>query len=283
MFDLTTEQISDRLFEYSPLLEKDDIQFAAKVCCPVALATIPVQEQYERDFSMIDGMVLYMYSIGYRSSEMISKLTAIDKVIVEGSLNLLIRIEKLIDPVSGTLTPRGAEALKNFKDENTTHSVELDARRNIQIEAVTGSIFPSSLEADILEPIPSDELKLLPALNKMKIDEILYDEINKRLKEYIENDLIANGDSIIKVGEFTISKIMYRSCYLVKYKKMEFPLLVFESGGSDHKSAASRMRKNKERILSPVSFSDSETVALPNIIRRKSGFFQPLLESIYLI
>ena len=263
-----------------PFLKTDAVEYAEAFSCPFALTTIRVIESSEKDLSFSDGMVLYMYDLGFRQFDKMASLSSIPIKVVMSSFNLLANVDGLISESEDCLTPLGKEALGKFKVGEYNHMVHVRSQRNLQIEAITGSVVPSFLEMKDLFFEPSDTLPCpFKELERLEIDEMVYNEITSRLSDYNKSH-IENGNNIIGIEKFNVNRIMYGDCILVKYKEITNPLIIPMLSNNELLKIQQESDLYDGIRIYPISYSESEKVELPKLIKRSNNYFSILKEYI---
>lgn len=271
------------------LLKYAEIKCAASVNCPITLVQANVEEYQTENYDMLEYYVLKLYAIGYRKAEHISWLSGLNLKTVEKILKTEKTIYNHIDISTGDITDLGRKTLRENigKDSDFVHHTVYNTKRNIQVDAVTGTVIAGYMEDwHNKSNVCLDEQNTFIPRDSVEITARLQKEINERIKEYRSKDIIRVSDFVCRFDEMEPIKLFYRSTPLVILKGMKYPMFVLKGQrrvtnvNSDSKA---RNNYDKKPVASILSISESDACTLgkmgcdtSELLVREDSFFEYL-------
>ena len=257
--------------------------------CPVSLADVIVKEHIVEDFEALELLVLRLYDAGFRSVKSIANLSGMKEVIIERALNNEIMVYHHINNETGMITDMGRKTLADNENGNAVNHIMYDTPRRMHIEAATGTVIPSYLEADIkyMKQILDEKVDGVVPMQMISYDEELREEINSRLLEYKHMDILNEGDTIVGIEKINTVQMFYRWAYLAKFEGMKYPMIIMQGYKSidNINSESIKNKKYGERVVVPLSISETDNIFLRNngmcfddVLIRKDLAFEYLLE-----
>lgn len=268
-----------------------ELEFFHSFLCPVALAEAMVREHIVEDYDALELLVLRLYDVGFRDTNILASLSGMKLAMVERALNNEIFVYNHIDSNTGEITEIGRQTLKeNESDELENHVMYLTPRR-FQIEAVTGTVIPSYLEekTNHMKPVFEEWFDGIVPQESVEQDEELKNEINERLKEYKHLDILNEGDTIRSIEELRTTQIFYRWAYLARFKGMKFPMIILRGYKSLEKMNIGSRKRGRygKHVVIPLSIAKTDAaflsqhgISFDGTIVREDHLFEYLYNSV---
>lgn len=242
------------------------LEYFHSFLCPVAIAEADVKEYLIEDYDELELLVLRLYEAGFRDIQSLTQLSGMKGSLIERALYNERIVYHHIEPDSGIITDMGYKTL----EENITNKLEkhviYDTKRNLQIEAVTGTVIPSFLEdkTEKMRSVYDESIDTIVPRNMIEYDEELKKEINNRLREYIHLDIINEGDTIESVGGIYSKQIKYRWAFLTLFKGMQYPIIVLRGYKSIDRVNAESKQKGKygKHVAVPLAVAKTDSIFL---------------------
>ncbi len=200
--------------------------------CPIAITEVIVKEHVVEDYEALELLTLRLYDAGFRSTEAIAGLSGMKEEIIERALNNEIFVYRHINNETGEISEMGRRTLAENSNgiANAKNHVIYDTPRRMQIEAITGTVIPRFMEVDerkMSQAVIDNERCIVP-IQTVNYDDELRSEINTRLLEYKNRDILDKGDTITEIVKIQPMQMYYRKAYLAKFEGMIYPMIVFQ-------------------------------------------------------
>ena len=284
--DLAKELFLER-FDGNPSLP---LLYFHSFLCPVTMAEAMVKEYIVENYEALELLVLRLYDAGFHDVKQLSSLSGMQEAIVERALYSETMIYNHINIKDGTITEMGRKTLDENVDGKRENHVVYDTLRRLQIEAATGTVIPGYLEhgpKDAVKSILPDHIDGIVPKESVEQDEELRQEINARLLEYKDKDILNEGDNIQSVEKPQPTQLFYRWAYLAQFEGMKYPMIVMQGYKAIEKMNASSLKKGNygKRVAVPLSISKTDArylekngIVFPETLVREDCKFEYLLE-----
>ena len=268
-----------------------DLEFFHPFLCPVALVEAMVREHIVEDYDALELLVLRLYDVGIHDVETLTSLSGMKQAIVERALNNETFVYNHIDSVSGEITDLGRQTLEENESEELKNHVLYLTPRRFQIEAVTGTVIPSYLEEKTyrMKSVFEEWFDGIVPPESIEKDDELKKEINERLREYKQLDILNEGDTIQSIEELKTTQIFYRWAYLTRYKGMKFPMIALQGYKSIEKMNIGSRKKGKygKKVVIPLSIAKTDAdylrqhnISFDGTIIREDHLFEYLYNNV---
>ncbi|MDY6421103.1 MAG: hypothetical protein SPL03_11225 [Succinivibrio dextrinosolvens] len=252
-----------------------DVEIFQSFKCPISIIEADVKEYVVDEYESAELIVLRLYEAGIRTIEGISALSGIDRTLVEKLLKTEIFSYGHINAVSGEVTDAGKRTLDENTDINNVIQHALyEVKRNLQVEALTGTIIRPEAER-IAFNMQNYSDKFDPNIfpkGTVILDEDLLGEINRNLQYYVDHDYLSDGNTIESIGKIETREVKYRDAYYVQMQKFVYPFIAIPFFVNQ--------KVKKQKIIEPtaISFSDFNRLQIDSIdfnylVRDDSNFY----------
>lgn len=292
IFDITIPEIIQIFQESCPeLFMKNKLAEIKQFYCPVSIAEADVKEYIIEEYDSLELLVLQLYDTGLRNESMISSVTGFDDRFIKDILHTEMYTYGHIDIETGDLSETGRKTLEENEnsenDKKIQHAI-YNVKREIQIEAITGTVIKSTYELQkeyhkkVVRNNDKSEIKSILPKEVVSIDNELSKEIHERLEEYKDRDYLNDGDTIKDINNIHTKDILFRKAVMCKFEGLLHPLIVFESWEWD--------KGTKKKYFMPTALSESNAMELKKqgintdrYLVRKDKHFEYLLQQIELM
>lgn len=266
---------------------KNEMHYFNFFYCPVSIAQADVKEHIIEEYESMELLILQLYDSGLHSKEQISEVTGLDEKLVSRILHTEINAYAHIDKNTGELTATGIKTLEensNIQNNNMIiHHVVYDVKRELQIEAVTGTVINIRCEQKkehLFKIYPSKYDHIIPR-DSIVMDAEITKEIRERLQEYKHRDILNDGDTIKEINNIKTHEIRYIRAFLAKFHGLPHPMIVLRGWDNDKENNSIKI------IYMPTAISKStqlyleeQGVSLDKYLVREDEFFNYLIENI---
>jgi hypothetical protein len=209
-----------------------------------------------------------------------------DLSLVERVLNTERQVYGHIHKTEDKLTETGLKTLaenENASDGKTIQHALYDVKRELQIEAITGTVIGINCESRKERMVynPPEEFNSIVPRETVKIDAELSREIHERLKEYKHRGILNDGDTVQDIASIHTREVRFSRAFVAIFEKIPHPMIVLRGFKFD-----SRTRERKE-IYVPTAISRStanfllkQSINIDSYLIREDEYFKYLHESI---
>ena len=250
--------------ELFPNLE--DFETFVEFWCPVSLVEADVKEVVIDEYESVELLVLRLFNANIKDPSVLSQLTGIDEGLIQEIILSEItygHIDKL-----GNIQPIGLKTLEaNIDSDKVIQHALYDVKREIQIEALTGTVIKPKAE------LPLNHLKyynervqpnILPE-QTVVIDHFLAKEIQDNLQTYVDKSYLGDSNTIGAIKNLHTKEIMYRKSFFVKIQGFNFPFVAIPyTQYVNHKPV---------RRIEPTAISSSDFYRL-NLDRNTTSYIE---------
>lgn len=252
---------------------------------PVSIAEVDVKEYIIEEYESVELLVLQLFDAEITAPEDIQELTGLDAALVSRILYNERYVYGHIVQDRNELTDMGRKTLEENADQNGTQVIQhalYDVKREIQIEALTGTVIPAKCEKNkkkLLFNVGDGYSRLLPR-ETVQIDKELSREISQRLEEYKHFGILNNGNTVHDIGDIHTREIRFGRAFLAEFCDLPHPMVIIEGYEADEKNG------KRKRIYMPSALSAgnareirSEGVDMGRYLIRDNEYFQYLMEN----
>lgn len=235
--------------------------------CPISIVDADVKEYVIDEYDTVELFVLRLYDGGIRTSAEISDLTGISASLIDKILRTEMLVYGHIDPNTGAVTDAGKETIAmNVQNENAVQQALYSSKRELQVDALTGTLIKAGRELlkHKMDYFDEESEYVCVPLSSVQIDNELSREIEERLQFYMDNDYMKKDTSIDRIEGFTAKELKYRNAFYVKMEYLPHPFILIS------------WYSYKEQYIAPIAISQSDSKILNEsekyLVRRDSCF-----------
>lgn len=252
---------------------------------PVSIAEVDVKEYIIEEYESVELLVLQLFDAGLTNAKDIHTLTGLDKLLITRIIDNERFVYGHIESGSNALTEMGKKTLEensNSKGEQVIQHALYDVKREIQIEALTGTVIPYGCETNkkrLVFNVADGYSRILPR-ETVQIDAELTREIRERLDEYKHYDILNDGETIRDFGPIRTREVRYGRAFLAEFKGLIHPMIIIEGYRFDKEEG------RRVKFYTPTALSASNArelkkdgVKLEEYLVRADKYFQYLMEN----
>lgn len=252
---------------------------------PVSIAEVDVKEYIIEEYESVELLVLQLFDAGLTNANDIHILTGLDELLVTRIIDNERFVYGHIESGSNSLTEMGRKTLEensNLQGEQAIQHALYDVKREIQIEALTGTVIPYGCETNKKRLVfnVSDEYSRILPRETVQIDEELTREIRERLDEYKHYDILNDGETIRDFGPVRTREVRYGRAFLAEFSEFIHPMIIIEGYRFDEEG------KGRIKFYTPTALSASNAQVLikdgvkpEEYLIRADGYFRYLMEN----
>ena len=223
------------------------LEYFLEFLCPISIVEADVKELVVDEYDSVELLVLRLFNANIKDPNVISQLTGIEEALIQK----IIASELIYGHIDteGNIQPVGRQTLEVNKDgDKVLQHALYDVKREIQIEALTGTVIKPGAELEHKYMRYYNE-KVVPNILPNKtvvIDQTLAQEIQDNLKIYVEKNYFGEGNTIGAIKNLRTKELMYRQAFFVKIQGFCYPFVAIHF-----------TEKNVTKVV-PTSISSSD-------------------------